>query len=126
MAFTNLDKALLDRCARGLRNDAAALLYTHGSNWQASKESRKMKLEYDRLQRDAHDLSILAKRMTGEEKQRKKVADVPMTASEVQGNLGNYFNALAEKMVVQGGKPTPLPPATIPANAPPAVQGGAS
>ena len=74
MAFTNLDKALLDRCARGLRNDGAGLLARHGSNWQASKESRKAKLEYDRLQRDAHDLSMLAKRMTGEEKQRRLAA----------------------------------------------------
>lgn len=85
MAFTNLDKALLDRCARGLRNDAAALLARHGSNWQASKESRKAKLEYDRLQRDAHDLSMLAKRMTGEEKQRRLAAAAKVDPAPGEG-----------------------------------------
>ena len=76
MAFTNLDKALLDRCARGLRKDAVGLLTMHSANWQASKESRRAKLEYDRLERDARDLCMLATRMMGEEKQRRSAQQV--------------------------------------------------
>ncbi len=71
MPFTNLDKALCDRLARGLHTQAKMLLTLHGSNWQASKESRKAKLEFDRLERDARDAGLLAKRMVGEEKQRR-------------------------------------------------------
>jgi len=74
MPFTNLDKALCDRLARGLHAQAKMLLTLHGSNWQASKESRKAKLEFDRLERDARDAGLLAKRMVGEEKQRRLAA----------------------------------------------------
>ena len=74
MPFTNLDKALCDRLARGLHAQAKMLLTLHGSNWQASKDSRKAKLEFDRLERDARDAGLLAKRMVGEEKQRRLAA----------------------------------------------------
>ena len=74
MPFTNLDKALCDRLARRLRAQANMLLTLHGSNWQASKDSREAKLEFDRLERDARDAGLLAKRMVGEEKQRRLAA----------------------------------------------------
>ena len=74
MPFTNLDKALCDRLARRLRTQANMLLTIYGSNWQASKDSREAKLEFDRLERDARDAGLLAKRMVGEEKQRRLAA----------------------------------------------------
>lgn len=60
--FTNTDKALLDRAARRATASAACLKSLHPS-WGASKDSKKAKLEYDRLMRDAHDTRNLAKRM---------------------------------------------------------------
>lgn len=88
MPFTNLDKALCDRLARGLHAQAKMLLTLHGSNWQASKDSRKAKLEFDRLERDARDAGLLAKRMVGEEKQRRMAekAATEALAKSLQGD----------------------------------------
>jgi len=72
MPFTNQDKVLLDRNARAGEIEAHKLLVTYGSNWQASKEAKRAKLEFDRLERDARDTRLLAKRMEAEEKQRRK------------------------------------------------------
>lgn len=85
MPFTNLDKALCDRLARRLRTQANMLLTIYGSNWQASKDSREAKLEFDRLERDARDAGLLAKRMVGEEKQRRMsaAASAPKVISPV-------------------------------------------
>ena len=89
MPFTNLDKALCDRLARRLRTQANMLLTIYGSNWQASKDSREAKLEFDRLERDARDAGLLAKRMVGEEKQRRMAAAAlaPKVLSPVTVNV---------------------------------------
>lgn len=60
--FTKTDKALLDRTALRVTKSAAAIQSIHPV-WGATKDSKKAKLEYDRLQRDARDLRALAKRM---------------------------------------------------------------
>jgi len=99
MPFTNLDKALCDRLARGLHAQAKMLLTLHGSNWQASKDSRKAKLEFDRLERDARDAGLLAKRMVGEEKQRRlaeKVLADAVEKSTLSGLAGQDVKVLAD------------------------------
>tara|TARA_R110000868_G_scaffold411755_1_gene708939 strand:+ start:41349 stop:41630 length:282 start_codon:yes stop_codon:yes gene_type:complete len=63
--FTKTDKALLDRAARHYTLAAAKLQATYGTaSWGADKKCRTAKLEYDRLMRDAHDLRMLAQRLT--------------------------------------------------------------
>lgn len=63
-SFTSTDRALLQRCARNLEGEAAALnaSYAIPNGWGASAEGREAKREYDRLLRDARDLRALAKR----------------------------------------------------------------
>lgn len=60
--FTKTDKALLDRTARRITLSANAIQATHPV-WGATEDSKKAKLEYDRLQRDARDLRQMAKRL---------------------------------------------------------------
>ena len=60
--FTKTDKALLDRTALLLTKKAAGIQSIHPV-WGATADSKKSKLEYDRLLRDARDLRALAKRM---------------------------------------------------------------
>lgn len=64
MAFSKMDKALLDRAARNLTAQAREieLAVAVPMGWGASKESKVGKLGYDRLLRDARDLRALAKR----------------------------------------------------------------
>lgn len=64
MAFTKMDKALMDRAARNLTTQAKAMeaAFAVPLGWGANKESKKAKLEFDRLMRDARDLRALAKR----------------------------------------------------------------
>ena len=62
--FTLTDKTLIDRAARLLNEQAAALRNGYGQNgWSGDEESRKQKLVYDRLLRDERDLRALAKRL---------------------------------------------------------------
>ena len=65
MPFTNTEKALMDRSARNLIDQAQQIYNAQAvpMGWGATKDSKKAKLEYDRLQRDARDLRALAKRM---------------------------------------------------------------
>lgn len=69
--FTKTDKALLDRSALRLQKSAAAL-QSENPVWGATVASKKAKLEYDRLMRDARDLRTLGKRIAP-----KKVAMTP-------------------------------------------------
>lgn len=63
MIFTNTDKTLMMRAGRLLVEQAKVLKTLHGNNWAATPESRKTKLEHDRLLRDDRDLRELAKRL---------------------------------------------------------------
>lgn len=60
--FTKTDKALLDRTARRITMSAEAIQKVHPV-WGATEDSKKAKLEYDRLMRDARDLRMMAKRL---------------------------------------------------------------
>lgn len=60
--FTKTDKSLLDRAARRITLSANAIQATNPV-WGATENSKKAKLEYDRLMRDARDLRMMAKRM---------------------------------------------------------------
>lgn len=62
MIFTKTDKALLDRVARLVRDEARVLEAQHGPAWAATKAGQEAKREYDRLQRDERDLRALARR----------------------------------------------------------------
>lgn len=63
-SFTGVDKALLQRCARGADAQADALYGKHDGQWSARiKECADDKREHDRLRRDAHDLRALARRL---------------------------------------------------------------
>lgn len=76
--FTNTDKSLLDRAARILSEMASDLYKEHGINsWGATKDSRKAKDVYDRLDRDARDLRTLAGRLLNEAKRQAKATVQP-------------------------------------------------
>lgn len=60
--FAKTDKALMDRTALRLTKAAGAIQSVHPV-WGATPDSKKAKLEYDRLMRDARDMRSLAKRM---------------------------------------------------------------
>lgn len=60
VVFTGPDKALLERAARSFDAQAKAL------NWEAVtdlKKRKSVKLEFDRLKRDAFDLRALGQRL---------------------------------------------------------------
>lgn len=61
--FTLADKGLLDRAARLLLEQAAAIENSYGKPAWVGEQARKEKLVFDRLQRDARDLRSLAKRL---------------------------------------------------------------
>lgn len=60
--FAKTDKALLDRTALRIDKAAKAIQSVHPV-WGANADSKKAKLEYDRLMRDARDLRALGKRL---------------------------------------------------------------
>lgn len=60
MLFTTTNKALMQRAARNMTEQAAVLKNSYGQNWAASKEAKVAKRQYDRLLRDARDLRELA------------------------------------------------------------------
>lgn len=64
MPFTKMDKALMDRAARNLTAQAKVMegQFAVPLGWGATTQSKKAKLEFDRLMRDARDLRALAKR----------------------------------------------------------------
>lgn len=84
--FTNTDKALLDRAARRATASAACLKSLHPS-WGASKDSKKAKLEYDRLMRDAHDTRALAKRMVPPKLKVVEQGELPIGPGVAAGNV---------------------------------------
>lgn len=62
VVFTGPDKALLERAARSFDAQAKAL------NWDGVSDLKKrksVKLEFDRLKRDAFDLRALGQRLKG-------------------------------------------------------------
>lgn len=64
MGFTLTDKVLIDRAARLVNGQAKQLRLAHEQGgWATDDESRKAKLEYDRLLRDERDLRALGKRL---------------------------------------------------------------
>ncbi len=60
MLFTTTNKALMQRAARHLTEQAGILKNSYGQNWAASKEAKVAKRQYDRLLRDARDMRELA------------------------------------------------------------------
>ncbi len=60
MIFTTTNKALMQRAARNMTEQAGILKNSYGQNWAASKEAKVAKRQYDRLLRDARDLRELA------------------------------------------------------------------
>lgn len=95
--FTLADKGLLDRAARLLLEQAAAIEFSYGKPAWVGEEARKEKLVFDRLQRDARDLRSLAKRLAN----HFQVAPAPRqpkvgpTAAEA---LAKVADAVAQQM----------------------------
>lgn len=74
VVFTGPDKALLDRAARLIGEQAKAL------KWEDIADPRKRKaakLEFDRLKRDEFDLRALAKRLKNAAKAVTALLDQP-------------------------------------------------
>jgi hypothetical protein len=63
MIFTKTDKALLDRAARIVHDQARIEETTHGPVWAATAEGKEAKKRFDRLLRDERDLRQLARRL---------------------------------------------------------------
>lgn len=64
MIFTKTDKALLDRAARHVHNQAVVEETSYkGVAWSATQTGKEAKKRYDRLLRDERDLRALAKRL---------------------------------------------------------------
>jgi len=91
--FTLADKGLLDRAARQLLEEAAAIENLYGKPAWVGEEARKEKLVFDRLQRDARDLRSLAKRLANHfqvapaPRQPKAVFPPPDSEAKVVGGV---------------------------------------
>ena len=86
--FTGLDKALLQRAARLLEQQAAVLQKskTVAGSWAGARASKR---EFDALMRDARDLRSVVKRLSAPAAPRKPKASKPEAAPPPVGVI-NY------------------------------------
>lgn len=75
MLFTRTDKALLQRAARTLTEEAEVLTKFNGPDWNRDATAKAAKRAIDRHLRDARDLRALCKRLEVTDK-----AGFPVTA----------------------------------------------
>lgn len=93
--FTRTDKALIDRAARLVLDQAKIEENLHGPVWAATAEGKDAKRRFDRLQRDARDLRALARRL----EKAMPVAVYPEHGATNVLTTGNPGGALAGEIV---------------------------